>query len=443
VKAAIVAVLSLAGCATCGESEHEHETVHETDRAPDHPPDLRADVVGLWRGVLGSPGGELPFFVEIHPPLADPPAEIRNADERVALSGVTLEGSEVVLAMDIYAADLRATVDSDGTLRGRYRRENRDGQSELPFEATRSDGSTPRFAEAVAEPGSDSITDVSGVWRVGFTDEDGAFPARGELRQEGRRVTGTFLTETGDYRYLDGDFHRGVLRLSTFDGSHAYLFVARATDDGRLTGDFWSRDSYHASFDASRHEPGDPDILADPFAEVRVVSADQKLRFDFTSPDGEPVAMPSPRLDGHVVIVSIFGTWCPNCNDEAPVLSRFDARHRERGLRIVGLAFEHTADAREAATRIARFRDRHHITYPIAHAGRSVKAETSAALPDLSEIRSYPTTIFVGRDGRVRRIHSGFAGPATGAHHDALVAEMQDIVENLLSEGETGRSEGP
>jgi len=421
----------VSGCASCEETPDGPATQAAPSEAPQAPPELR----GRYRAVLTSPGGELPFHLVIHEAGHTPPAEALNGDERVAFTSVEVEGAEVTLGLDVYGATIVATADDEGTLRGRWRRENREGHSELPFVATPGDEATPRFAIPLEPAGAETISEVSGVWRVMFTDEDGDFAARGELNQEGAHVIGTFLTATGDYRYLEGDFQRGTLRMSTFDMSHAFLFVARATDDGGLRGDFWSRDTYHANFVATPHDPEtDGAILPDPFGEVRVVSEDQKLRFDIEGPDGERVALPSDAFAGRVLVVNVFGTWCPNCNDEAPLLAELDARYRERGLSIVGLAFEHSADPEVAGPRLTHFAERHDIAYPLFVAGRSVKAETSAALPDLSEIKSYPTTIFIGRDGRVRRIHSGFAGPATGQHHQRLVAEIEALIEALLSE---------
>jgi hypothetical protein len=74
------------------------------------------------------------------------------------------------------------------------------------------------------------------------------------------------------------------------------------------------------------------------------------------------------------------------------------------------------------------------ITYAVLLAGVSDKAEATKAVPDLSAVLSYPTTVFIGRDGAVRWIHSGFAGPGTGRHHEELVAEMEERIELLLSE---------
>jgi thiol-disulfide isomerase/thioredoxin len=392
-----------------------------------------ADFTGRYRAVLASPGGALPFFLTIHPPGTEPRAEAHNGEEDVPFTAVAIDGSEIRLEIADYGAVIEATRDDAGALRGRWRRNNREGQSELPFTATKIEEGAPRFADPPEEPGAESIEDVSGAYRMTFTDDDGDYPARGELEQDGSEVRGTILTATGDFRYLEGDFSRGVLRLSTFNGSFAFLFVARATAEGGLSGDYWSRDTYHAAFEATPIEE-DEEVLPDPYGETRVVSEDQKLRFEVESIEGERLALPSEALGGQVVILDVFGTWCPNCMDEAPLLSRLYERYHDRGLTVIGLAFEHRSDPEVALPRLESYRERHEIPFPLVLAGRSVGSDVSAVLPDLSELRSYPTTIFIGRDGRVRRVHSGFAGPATGEHHRRLVAEFEELVETLISE---------
>src|SRR4029079_9377926 len=126
--------------------------------------------------------------------------------------------------------------------------------------------------------------------------------------------------------------------------------------------------------------------------------------------------------------------WCPNCNDQAPVLVRWQREYGPRGLEVVGLAFEMTGDAERDRTFVRRYAERHGIEFPLLLAGQSDKAKAAAALPGLTKIVSYPTTILVGRDGKVRRIYNGFAGPATGEHHTERVTAMERELEALLGE---------
>ena len=399
-------------------------------------------LTGVWRAVLSSPGGELPFTIRIDGD-GDPPTAIAvNGEEEVRFSSVSLDGSRLRLRIDGYDSQIVATVSRVGTgLTGTWSKTVPAGRSRLPFRATQGDSFRfgPEPPPAARDADRQSVPSVHGTWMVKFTDDDGTQPARAEFRQIGDRVTGTFLTPTGDYRFLDGDYRAGFLRLSTFDGGHAFLFHATATADGTLQGDFWSRDTYHAVWSARRPTGcDDADSLPDPFSVVRLTNDAGRLRFTFPDLDGRPVSLTDPRFTGKVVLVSLFGSWCPNCNDEAPLLASWHRRYAERGLEIVGLAYEFTGDTERDVRFVRRYARRHEIDFPLLLAGTSDKSAAGETLPDLSSVEAYPTNIFVGRDGTVRRIHSGFAGPATGEHHRKLVAEFETLLEALLAEPAPG-----
>ncbi len=391
------------------------------------PPDL----TGTWRAVLASPGGELPFRLEIERDGESYRAAAVNGEERAPFSHVAVDGRQVELGFSWYDAEIRAELSADGAvMRGRWRKTAAGGKdSALDFSATR--GMAVRFLPPPATA-SAPFDDVSDAWSVEFTDEDGTEPARGEFVQTGTHVEGTFLTPTGDYRYLEGSYANGRLRLSTFDGAHAFLFTASARPDGSLHGDFWSRDTYHATWRAVR--AGSGDALPDAWSQVELTTTDQTISFAFEDLDGEVVTLADERFAGKPVIVNLFGSWCPNCNDEAPLLARWYREHRERGLEMVGLAFEYTGDAGRDREMVRRFRDRHGIDYPLLIAGTSDKADAAAAIGFLDRVLAYPTTIFLDRDHQVVKIHSGFAGPGTVEHYTKLVAEFEAEIERLLAE---------
>jgi len=395
-----------------------------------HPAKTRS-IEGTWRAVLTSPGGELPFTLRIEGGRA----VIINGAEQAPVSAVDVHGSAVTLRFDHYDSAINATLSNDGnTMTGAWTRTVPAGKCGLAFRATR--GKQARFrpiASVVLTP----FGEMNGIWKAEFTDADGTSPARGEFsedRQTGR-VTGTFLTPTGDDRYLEGSFQNGVLRLSTFDGAHAFLFQARLSPDGnKLTGDYWSRDSYHATWTATRSNDAGA-TLPDGWKDVGLTNNEGRFQFRFPDLDGRPVALSDPRFRGKVVLVNIFGSWCPNCNDEAPLLAAWDRKYRHRGLEIVGLAYEFTGDAARDREMVRRFAKHYGITYPLLLAGVSDKKKASATLPDLTRVLAYPTSLFIGRDGKVKKIYSGFAGPGTGVHYVALRTEMESVIESMLAEG--------
>lgn len=400
-------------------------------------------LAGRWRAVIDSPGGELPFGLRFELlRFGRIWAAAINGEEEVPFTTVKLEQDRLVMGFDHLDSQIEATVSPDGSsMEGFWVRQAGRQRPQMRFRATR--GGTPRFGEPPSPAGDvAAIPDVAGAWDVVFVDDEKSMPARGELRQAqgssqgaGPVVTGTFLTPEGDYRYLEGDYRDGVLRLSCFDGGHAFLFVARARPDGTLAGDFWSRSSYHATWTARRPADGATpraDGLPDPFGQTVLTSASGRLRFSFPDTDGRTVSSDDPRFAGKVLLVDIFGSWCPNCNDQAPLLVDLYRRYHPRGLEIVGLAYEMTGDPRRDAVFVKRFAQRYGIGWPLLLAGTSDKAEASATLPDLSGVLAFPTLVFVGRDGGVKAIHTGFAGPGTGRHHEELKAEYVRLIESLL-----------
>ncbi len=397
------------------------------------PPSL----AGTWRAVLGSPGGELPLTLRVAEDGGETRAWVINGEEEAPFSSVERSGSRVVLRFDWYDSEITAELSGDGeSLAGTWRKTAPGTDSTLPFTARRGDerrflpASVARLA-ALESP----LATVAGTWAVEFRDEDGSEPepARSELRQHGASVTGTFLTPTGDYRFLAGSFEDGHLRLSTFDGAHAFLFHARALADGTLEGDFWSRDTYHATWTAHPAQD-DEEILPDAWTLAGLTNDDGAFHFSFPDLTGNTVSGSDECFHGKVVLVNIFGSWCPNCNDEAPLLAQWDRRYRDRGLEIVGLAYEFTGEPERDREIVGRFARRYGIEYPLLLAGTSDKAAAAETLPDLTAVISYPTSVFIGRDGKVRKIHSGFSGPGTGEHYEALVAELEGVIETLLAE---------
>jgi len=418
-----LASLLLLLAAACGDST----------QAPPPAPDLS----GSWRAVLASPGGELPFVLRFSREAGELTATIVNGVEELPLSRVELKGRQVVLHFDVYDSEITAEFDDHEQLVGRWRKTAAGGgDSTLAFSATRDEDATARFLPPSTEgleTGNAAIAEVTGHWRAEFSDEDGSEPARVELRQTGSAIEGTVLTPTGDYRFLVGSYQDGLLRLSTFDGAHAFLFHARSQQDGSLVGDFWSRDSYHASWTAQPIAEGE-EVLPDAWSLAGLTNDEGRFRFAFPDQGGAIVDQDDERFTAKVVLVNIFGTWCPNCNDEAPLLAEWQRRYGERGLQIVGLAYEFTGRPERDREMLRRFASRHEIDYPLLLAGTNDKEGAAATLPDLDRVVAYPTSIFIGRDGKARRIHSGFSGPGTGLHHRRLVAELEGLIEALLDE---------
>jgi thiol-disulfide isomerase/thioredoxin len=342
------------------------------------------------------------------------------------------------MRIDGYDSEVNATLSEDGRrLQGEWHKTVQAGRSKMPFSAVK--GDERRFVpelDSSLEPVEGAPESITGHWAIEFSEEDGStYPARAELDSRGSKLTGTILTETGDYRYLDGSYSNGWMLLSVFDGGHAFLFRARVSPEQTMEGDFWSRDSYHATFTGRRLHEGDGDGRGNPWELVKLTDKDGRFDFEFPDLAGKLVSSSDERFSDKVVLVDIFGSWCPNCNDQAPLLASWYRKYHGGGLEIVGLAYEMTGDADRDRKYLGKYRDKYGIEFTLLLAGVADKAEASKTVPALSEIASYPTAIFIGRNGKVRRIYSGFSGPATRAHHRKMVSEQEELIEKLLAEG--------
>jgi len=382
--------------------------------------------MGLWRGALTVPGGAIPIAFELTGTPEAPVAVLINGDERVPIHNVTLAGDSLVLNFPAFNSTITAGIDN-GVLTGMLRLVKRGGiDQDIPMRAEYAQG------YQVSVPGGEAAITVAGRWRAAFVDQDDVhYDAIGEFTQDGTTVRGTFLTTTGDYRYLEGSVSGRTLSLSCFDGAHAYLFRATLGADDTLAGEFWSGTKWHETWTASRDENA---TLPAPESLTHMREGAGPLAFTFPDPDGHRVSLSDERFRGKVVIVAIGGTWCPNCHDESAFLARFYEERRARGLEVVGLMYEHYRDFERAARQVKRFRERDDIQYPLLVAGYSGKTEASATLPMLDGIKAFPTMLVLDRTGAVRSTYTGFSGPGTGEHYEQFKSEFTGLIDSLLAE---------
>jgi thiol-disulfide isomerase/thioredoxin len=257
------------------------------------------------------------------------------------------------------------------------------------------------------------------------------------LRQSGPEVSGSILRVDGDTGTLVGHWSNGKLVLSHFAGERPNLFEATRNPDGTLAVTLNGNAHYLVVRKSEARAKGIPEP-PDPSRYTSVTDPTTPFQFSFPDLTGRIVSNADPQFRGKVVIVSIGGSWCPNCHDEAPFLTEVYKEYHARGLEIVGLMFENDPDPKVSGPRVQAFMKRYGTPYPMLLAGTMTASPTTKtineALPQLVNFGAYPTSIFLGRDGRVRSVHAGFASPATGEEHVRLKQELRGIIERLLAE---------
>lgn len=379
---------------------------------------------GVYRAALTLPGGETPFGLEIARDDGRYVLYLSNGAERTRVSNVKVENGELFATFPGYENSLRAQMHRK-RLEGNVTLIKDGGvQQVIPFRATL--GDTYRF---FAEPDTDNA-DVAGRWEVAFTNDQGkASSGVAILEQQHDRVTGTVMTPTGDHRFLEGQVHGDEVRLSTFAGGLAYLYKLEVGSDGALHGEYWQGLKGHEKVAAKRNDDAELQQIA-----TTLKPESGRFDFTFTDIDGQPVSLGDARFRGKVVLVTLGGTWCPNCHDEAMFLVPFYKEYRDKGFEIVALMFERHGEFDRAAAAVRNYRDDFGIAFPLLIAGVSDNDDASKKLPSLSGVYGYPTAIFVDKQGQVRKIHTGFTGPATGAHYEEYVREFRGLVDELLAE---------
>ena len=385
---------------------------------------------GIYRATLSRDGQQLPLLLDI---FQNPDGETYtiysvNGAERLRLDTAYFDRDSLHIPMQLFDSEIVASLEND-ELKGRYSRlKEGNVTGSIPFAAKYGQGYR-FFTEGTAK----SSKNVSGKWATIFINKStgDSTVSVGNFTQNGTDVQGSFLTPTGDYRYLNGNVNGDSLFLSTFDGSNAMLFKAAIQSDGSLKGTQWSGIKGLKTFTAHL----DPNAaLPDATKLTFLKPGSDKVEFAFPDAKGKTVSFSDARFKDKVVILQIMGSWCPNCMDETNYLSPWYKNNKDRGVEIVGLAFEHSDKPEVSFPKIKKMVTRFDIDYPVLLAGTNTDDATAKALPMLNKVMSYPTTIFIDKKGKVREIHTGFSGPGTGKYYDQFVEDFNGLVSKLIAE---------
>ncbi|MEJ1222111.1 peroxiredoxin family protein [Sediminicola sp. 1XM1-17] len=349
--------------------------------------------------------------------------ESYNADEVLAIDEIAIENDSILIKMPAFEGYISGVFTPEEIV-GVFVQESM--ERSVDFKATY--GVERRF-----EVKTPSTKNIGGIWETEFSpNTDDSYMGKGMFTQTGDRVVGTFRTTTGDYRFLEGVMDGDSLKLSTFDGAHVFMFIAKATDS-TLNGTFYSGDHFKEPFVAKRNASYE---LPDEDSLTYIKEGYDKLSFMFPDTHGNTVSLEDPQFQDKVVIVQIMGTWCPNCLDETKYLVNYLKEQKQNNLQVVALSFEYAKTEEAAFKAINRLKERIGVQYPIllAQYGSSDKELAQEKLPMLNHILSYPTTIVLDKTGKVRKITTGFNGPATGDKYDQFDKDFRALVGSLLNE---------
>tara|TARA_R110002073_G_scaffold138424_2_gene288052 strand:- start:27001 stop:28206 length:1206 start_codon:yes stop_codon:yes gene_type:complete len=376
--------------------------------------------IGMYRGnLIGQDNQAMPFLFEV---TSNTTLKIYNADEVIEVDEISYSNDSVYIKLPYFETVIAAKFEGNN-FQGQWIEEDRDRSVAIFSEY----GVKQRFDDEAT-----SNVDVSGVWEMAFNNYGDIYPSKAVLEQDGNRVTGTIRTPVGDYRYLEGIVSADSMKISTFDGAHAFLFKAQVTDSS-MVGNFYSGNHSVETFVG---KPNPNFELPDEYTLTFIKEGYDTFNFSFPDLDGNVVSLSDERFKDKVVLIQLMGSYCPNCLDETKFYSKFYEANKDKGLEIVALAFENAKTKEKAIKGITRMKERVGLNYEIllAQIGTNDKGKAQEKMPMLNKVVSYPTTIYLDRKGKVRKIHTGFNGPATGEKYISFQKEFNAFMEMLLSE---------
>ena len=378
---------------------------------------------GVWTAQLMLNDSDyLPFQLEIG---ENNLFTVINGDERITLSEPEESKDSVRVRFPFFNSEIVFKLQNKKLLKGYWINYNKGNNYKIPLVAYC--GYQSRFTSITSY----ESCDVNGRWKVSFEAGTASeYPAVGifEQKQGTNRVLGTFLTETGDYRFLEGNCSADSLFLSCFDGSHAFLFKARKSGDS-LFGQFYSGKHWKCGWEGVKNEKFE---LNSPES-LTYINNDELVRFTLKNLAGEEFSFPHPDYANKVVIIQIMGSWCPNCLDETQYYKTLYNKYHDQGLEVISIGYETGDTIDDWVANITKLKNKLGLDFNFLVGGPADKGLASEHFKMLNEVISFPTSIFIGRDGQVRRVHTGFNGPGTGVYYQEYVSKTNALVESMLN----------
>lgn len=378
---------------------------------------------GRWAATVTVNGTVIPFRLDLSGDGPRFKGTLFNGDDTQTTTRAKHENGTIVLELEHYLTRIVAR-EENGALVGRVEMRGDKDTNGSPLRAVRYVAPADSAADA---------PDISGNWIIPHDSPKGEKAWRFIVKQSGANLQAAILRVDGDTGALTGRFENGSFVISHFDGSRPSLMHVTPAADGTLT--IVQRGSNRdGTLIAYRSDVARAKGLPEPSDySTHTTVRDPNERFTFSFPDvsGTIRTQDDPKFKGKVIVAIVTGTWCPNCHDEAQYLVPLYRQYRDRGLEIVALDFEEPEQQDDLA-RVKAFIAKYGVEYTYLIAG--APAEMWEKVPQAVNLNTWPATFFIGRDGRVKSIHSGFAAPASGPFNDQLKAEFTSTIERLLAD---------
>ncbi len=390
----------------------------------------KAQVTNNWRvSVERRDGKQIIFALERKQEQGKTVLYILNATDKIKITDIKKAGDSLFFNMPAFESSVRLKILTNGNITGIYIKGTATATQYWPLIGV------ANIQERFPANLGNAKNNITGKWDVSITRANGTIrKAVAEFTQNGNKLSGTFLTPSADYRYLDGIVTGDSLKLSSFDGDHVQLFEANIADENTIEGGvFYNGYTGKETWIAKRNENIELPTIDEP---TSLREGDSTLNFSFKDLKGVPVSINGDKFKNKVIIVQLLGSWCANCLDETKFLSDYYNNNRSSGVEIIALAYELTTDVTRSRASLSKFQKLFNVQYPMLITGVAAGDEqkTEKTLPQLTAIKSFPTTLFIDRKGKVREIQTSFYGPSTGEYYTAYKKKFYETVDRLLNE---------
>lgn len=349
---------------------------------------------------------------------------LQNGYELIEIKDFKRVGDSIYVKLTPYDSEIKASIISiknqDGSqqkqMKGAWFNYAKGLDYIMPFFATQ--GKRERF-KGVYE----NSSFINGKYQVWFGSSISGYPAIAHLKSNNERVYGTFTTETGDYRYLEGAVIDNTLHLSCFDGAHAFRFLAKIKGDSLINGMFYSGSHYQYFWSGVKNEDYQ---LQNPDSITKITQP----KFEVNLPKASAEDFKLSDLDAKISLIQIMGTWCPNCKDETHYLKELHKKYGSDKLYIAAFCFEY-GSPNQGKKRIETYKSKMEVPYPMFYSGTTDKKKVTDVFTSLNRVISYPTLIVLNKQQEVVLIHTGFNGPAT-KHYKPFKIKMANLLDSLI-----------
>jgi thiol-disulfide isomerase/thioredoxin len=393
---------------------------------------------GRWDAVTTQGGVSIPFRLDISGEGDHLVGMLYNGGgDTETTTGASLKDGKLVLNFEHYLTVIEADVkgqELDGRIivsrRGRNAVE--DGANPAPKPNAGSPFHAVRYA-APAQVDLANVPSIDGQWEIPHESNKGEKSWRLIVKQSGADIETTILRVDGDTGGASGRWQNGKFVASHFDGARPGLIVLTPQADGTLQVDL-NAGQRTGVLTAYRPEVARAKGLPEPSnyqTHTTVRDPNEVFAWSFPDTHGKVTSNDDAKFKGKVVLAIVTGTWCPNCHDEAKYLVELYGKYHDRGLEIVALDFEEP-DQQSSLKRVNAFIRQYHVPYTYVIAG--APEDMWDKIPQAVNLNTWPATFFVGRDGKVKATHAGFAGPASGEFNAQLKAEFTSTIERLLGD---------